>query len=552
MKLIRREWPALALLVATPFVLHWPLVVPGAGRHYFVPGDFVDQFYAFASFAVREVAAGRLPLWNPHAYAGAPFWADVQAAVAYPPNLSVTLAAAKLWGRLPFGLLELQALVHMSVAGVLTYLFARRHLPVVTVGHQEVDGAASGLPASPSESNGNKGRAWQVGALVAALCFQLGGYLTGYPPLQLAILQTVTWLPLALVGVDWIVEAAEARGSASGPEGLIRGCLLAGTAWGLMLLAGHPQSAMLCLYLSLAYALWGLWPWRSQSAALRRGAGGIALALGLALGLSAAGWLPASELWRLSNRAAASYDALANGFPPRELAGILLAGLTHWFPLYVGVLPLLLAVAGGWLALRAPTSAMTGTGEEGVRRSDPRIAGAARGDARSFTRFWLGVLVVGMFLSLGRHSFVFDLAYLVAPGFNLFRGQERAALWVSFALAMLAGAGVRAFVAQRVVSIGAMVIAGVAVLLLVVAAADLRTAALRLLLSAGGAALVAAVWRSGMRTVVMTGKASPAASPAESQLGRRGGSEDGARLAMIVIVIFLDLVFGRRADEPVA
>src|SRR3990172_2199395 len=108
----RRDWLIVVGLALAAFVFFWPLFVPGAGRHYFADGDFVDQFYAFARFEASELAKGRVPLWNPFAYAGSPFWADIQAAVAYPPGLVTVLASVAAFGRLPFLALEVHAVAH--------------------------------------------------------------------------------------------------------------------------------------------------------------------------------------------------------------------------------------------------------------------------------------------------------------------------------------------------------------------------------------------------------------------------------------------------------
>lgn len=426
----KRDALAVLALALLPFLFFWPLFVPGAGRNYFEGGDFVDQFYAFAVHEARSFAAGRLPLLNPYAYAGSPFWADIQAAVAYPPSLITVLASVVVLGRLPFLALELEAVAHIGLAAIFTYLFARRVL------HS------------------------RPGALVAALTFAFGGYLTGYPPLQLAVLETVAWLPLALLGVEWLLD------SRVDPR---RGVALLAAALGLAILAGHPQNAMYLLYTSVAYFLWRGWPWRGRGWAPWRRLGA---ALLLAAGLSAAGWLPAAEFLRLSNRAAADYATLANGFPPHELLGAVLPGITKWSPLYVGILPLLLAVAAGWRALSAVD------------------------DQARQTRFWLILGLVALLLSLGSHGFLFDLFYLLAPGFDLFRGQERAALLVSFSLAMLAGTGLADWLADRfpvgrLVATGAVVLAALGTLLLLAATPELRPAALGLILLAGAAALVA-------------------------------------------------------------
>ncbi len=484
----RPDAVAIVGLFLAPWVFYWPLFAPGGLRRYFEGGDFVDQFVAFAVHEVRSFAAGEIPLWNPYAYGGGPFWGDVQAAVAYPLSLLGVLAqgvmgvgggsgaelglggpgvgggsgaelglggpgvgggsGAELGLGGPgvgvfgvFAALQVEAVLHFSLAGIFTYLFARR--------------------------------VWRsrAGALIAALAFTFGGYLTGYPPLQLAVLESAVWLPLALLGVELTVAEKEASGGARSWLGPV----VLAVAWGMAVLAGHPQTALHLMYTTLAWAAWRTWPWRVGG---WRPWARLGLGAGLGLGLAAAGWLPALQLWGLSNRSEASYAMLANGFPPGELLGAVLPGITKWAPLYVGVLPLLLALAAGVDALR-PAS--------GPRRT---------------ARFWLALGLVALLLSLGRHAFSFDLLYLLAPGFDLFRGQERAAYVVSFSLAMLAGQGAALWLAgdaraRRLLANGAVALAALGAVLILAARPELRAPALRLTVAAGAVAALAAATAAG-------------------------------------------------------
>ena len=116
-----------------------------------------------------------------------------------------------------------------------------------------------------------------------------------------------------------------------------------------------------------------------------------------------------------SLRTAVGYQQAASGLAPRALLQIILPGaLGPLSPLYVGILPLLLAVAG----------LLVGNGRE--------------------SRFWGAAALIALLLALGGNGPLYPLAYLAAPGFGLFHSQERAALVVSFALALLAGHGAQA------------------------------------------------------------------------------------------------------------
>jgi hypothetical protein len=387
----RRDWAALILLAVLVALFFWRILTPNlADRASFPPGDFSRQFWAFATFEVRELSAGRMPLWNPYTYAGAPFWADIQSAVLYPISL-LTLLLSGPWGFSLFAL-EVEAVAHFWLAGIFTYLFVRR-----LTRHR---GAA----------------------LFAAITFTFGGYLTGYPSQQLAVLETVVWLPLLLYFTDRALMDRSSQTPHLRPS--LSNALAAGLVWGVILLAGHPQSAMFVFYTFILYVMFLILVQRKQPVAPSRSHPAHklpipysllptpALVLLIGLGFSAIAWLPGLEYMQLSVRAAGLYDKMAGGFPIYDLIQMLLPGSASFYsPLYVGVLPLLLAV---WVALS-------------LRRRE--------------TTFW-GVLAAGaLLLSLGSETFLYTPFYLLVPGFSIFRDQERAAFIVSFALAVLAGYG---------------------------------------------------------------------------------------------------------------
>ncbi len=249
----RLDWLIILVFAALIILFYWRILTPNpADRQSFPPGDFYFQFWAFTTFEVRELSAGRLPLWNPYAFAGSPFWADVQAAVFYPPSL-LTLLLSVLWGFSAFAL-ELEAIAHFWLAAVFMYLFVRE--------------VTTSRPA----------------AVIASLTFTFSGYLTGYPSQQLAVLEADVWLPLILFFLHRAQErpptadrrppTEDQRPTAIYPllstlyplPSSIFYLLLAGLAWSMTLLAGHPQSAFIVACVSVAYFLF-LWltEWRVVS-----------------------------------------------------------------------------------------------------------------------------------------------------------------------------------------------------------------------------------------------------------------------------------------------
>ena len=387
-----RDLAALALLAALVLLFFWRIITPRLeDRAIFPPGDFSDQFWAFRMYEARAFAQGRLPLWSENFNSGHPFLADVQSAVFYPVSLIWTLAVVATRGA-NFTLydLELEAIFHFILAGAFTYLFARRLI-------------------------GSR-----IAALVSAITFAFGGYLTSYPPQQLAILETATWLPLALLflerGLTRLNADQRDNPRLSAFVRVPSDFLAAGVVLGIAALAGHPQTFLFVVYACAIFLVWRV------ARDGRRGAKHFVLSLlpfvfslVIAAGIAAAQWIPTLEYQSVSTRTAISWAEASNGFPTIDPLQMILPGFTSAFqsPLYIGVLPL-------WLALFALF----------VNRTREKT-------------FWALFALGSLLVAFGAYAFVYAVFYLFAPGLALFRDQERLALVVSFALAILAGYGAR-------------------------------------------------------------------------------------------------------------
>lgn len=375
----QQSWtPALAsvvVLTALWALFFWRLWTPTpADRVIFrQDSDFALHLYAPIRYQIERFLQGELALWNPYSRAGMPHIGDIQNATFYPPRylLAALLARDGQW---PIEAYQWEVAAHLWLTSLLMFACARALV----------------------------GRA--VPALIAALLWAYSGFMTGYPILQPSILMTVTWLPLAVLGLHWAVTGTGARWR--------QGVALAALALALMLLAGHPQMVLYCGYLLLAYSLYtGLTQGHGLLLTLAHGA--LALALGLAL--AGIQLLPALEFTRLSARLDLyAYPDKAHGFDLAALTGLLWpASGGHWSPLYIGDAGLLLAVAGLFSGRRAWV-------------------------------FWLTALVVAGLVAFGNSTAAYDLLYVFAPGFSLFRNPERAAGIMAFALALLAGYGLDA------------------------------------------------------------------------------------------------------------
>ncbi len=404
-------WLLFGLLAA---IFAWPLWAPNPADRMSIGrsgGDFLRQFHAYRAFVAGAWASGHPPLWNPHQYAGSPAWADPQLAVIYPWRL-LQLPFALGDRILPLWTLHLEALAHLMLAASFTYGLVRR------------------LGAGPA------------GGLLAGLSFAFGGYLSGYPMEQLAILDTAAWIPALLWALTALAEALrpgiDRAFAGAGRRAWLGPALAAAGAGAMMVLAGHPQTALYGFWAAAAWWIYRLWRLRRAGPGTEPlpadplpskppppvAAGGrqpwlLASAVWIlgAVGLSALQWLPSVDLLGRSARQLDPAEVAA-GFPLVDILQVVApGGLSQWSPLYLGFLPLALALWGG---LRLPAS-----------------------------RPWLGMAATAWLIGLGGNNPAFPLLLRILPGMALFRHQERIAVLWSLGLAVAAGLSLSALLAGR-------------------------------------------------------------------------------------------------------
>jgi hypothetical protein len=342
-------------------------------------GDTFLYFYPYWSAAADALRAGRVPLWNPDIFMGAPFLANSQAGFFYPLNWP-------LWLLLPAPYAVSATIVlHVVIAGAGAYVAGRRTLAL----------------ARPA-------------ALFGAALFALGGYLTAQVE-HVNQLQGLAWLP-------WLF-AVFARQTCQVSEDLtgLKTAVVVGGLLALQLLAGHTQTAFIsgvALVIWLAARLVG----RDDSRPSRRGNAlrvGLVLAGGVALAavLAAVQLLPTLELAGLSSRQGGLdiNEVLSFSWHPLHLTRALLPAYdAPLFSEYVAFLPLTglaLAVVGAWRW-----------------RRDAAV------------RPWLILIVVALVLALGRFTPVYHLLGRL-PGFDLFRVPARWLAPAALGAALLAGLG---------------------------------------------------------------------------------------------------------------
>lgn len=377
----------LLILLALCLLFFWRVLTPrDVDRWIFKPGDFAVQHYYTSAYLTERLASGSLPLWQNYAYGGHPFVADIQNNTFYPLRLLNVLL--HVGDGMTYRGLELEVFVHFLLVAGGAYLLARR-----LTGHR-------------------------YGGLLAAITFTFSGYLTGYPPLQLTFLESQAWLPPILL--FW--EIAATRWSQGRLRSTGSWAVAAGLLWGVSILGGSAQSSLIMFYGVLAFALFRLWPLARTSRRNMATLLGLLVAfVAVGCGVAALQLLPTLEMLPLSARAGISFEEAGRGFTPYDLLQLLYPAVGGQFQaLYVGILPLGLAA----LALL-------------VVRRDPRTP---PGSQRAIT-FWGWSGLVALLLSFGKHTSFFAVPYLLAPGWKLFREQERNIAWAVLAAALLAGYG---------------------------------------------------------------------------------------------------------------
>ena len=392
----RRE----TLLAAAGFAVLTALAFPGLALWRGAPAyhDLSTHHIPWRFWTANQWLSGELPLWNPLCANGFPMLAEPQTGALYPPNL--------LFGLIdPFAALNLSILAHAWFAGMTAFLFAR------SLGF---------------------GRA---GAGLTGLAYGSSGFLVTHV-VYLPMLHAMVWIPVLMLAIDRYVR-----------DGRPRAALAASGAAAMMVLAGHPQVAVLGALFGGSYLITRLLagyvggPPRPQR--LSRG-----WKLGLALGFAGLLVLPqlvaTLELAGESERAGGVEQAFAaqGALPPQEIVNAVLPrafgyerpldlpiahhhhgelywgnGETYWENVFfVGVPALLLALLG-----------MT-TGARGYR-------------------FFVAWFFVAPLLMVGPATPLYALWRLL-PGADLLRFPARFSLLWTFSVAVLAGYGLDAWIAQ--------------------------------------------------------------------------------------------------------
>ena len=349
-------------------VVHGAIVFLGFSTLYtlfFSPVLFSNKLLAPGDGLVYFLPAfyGPIHFWTELIFAGYPLIADPQNMSWYPPALILRLIPHS-WN------------IFIVLAYVLSSSFSYCYVYTITSS--------------------------RLGAMISGLIYGLNGFMVYYLSVA-AMIHAAVWMPLIICAFEKIRYEDNKTWFAIS--------ILSIT---LCILAGNPQISVYVLGLSFLYAAFLGWKspigrWKYY----RR----IILIFSIGLSLSAFQILPTIELGGLSVRSEISYEVFLEG------SLHLLQGLSffifpflHWegihFPVYVGLLPLLLA-----------------------------FIGFASYRDRLIAIFWFLVAVIAFLLAFGDTFLLGKVLYRI-PFYNLFRVQSRHTLELAFAVSVLAGFGV--------------------------------------------------------------------------------------------------------------
>lgn len=256
----------------------WPGYVAGIPNKP-MGNDSLKLFYPFKKFAIDELKAGRIPLWNPYFFSGSVFHATYQSALFYPLNVVYFLLPLRdAWSAL--------TLIQPILAGWFTYLFLRS------------------LKLSRASS------------IFGAIGFAFSGWMIAHWEEVLVIEHTILWMPLALYASVIVWDTTHK----------MKGFVLLVLALTCSILAGFPQAVV---YLFGTVICWNIYMFVSHKQSDDR-VQRLRVVVGsclLSVIITALQWLPAFEAYLLAPRSVVDSSYLFKTF------------LTPWYYLITFIAP---------------------------------------------------------------------------------------------------------------------------------------------------------------------------------------------------------------------
>ncbi len=219
--------------------------------------DVVKQLYPWRREAIRQWQEGKVPLWNPYNFSGAPLLANFQSAALYPFNtLFLIFSKETAWTIL------------VALQPLLALFFAYLYLRSIRVS--------------------------VLASLFGSVSYSISGFMTVWLEYN-TVGHIMAWLPLQLLSIELLSQ----KNSRS-----LWGHILLTLSVAFALLSGHPQVALYSIFFCAIYGIVRL------KGKTKIWAG---ISVGLGFGLSAAQLIPGLELISLSARANHTYEQMMRG-----------------------------------------------------------------------------------------------------------------------------------------------------------------------------------------------------------------------------------------------
>ena len=393
----RTKW--LLLLVLITGLSYWKILLT---RQFSILTDFegANQTYSWFHFWVSSLRQGMVPFWDPYVFSGRSFSGEMQTGSFYPLNLFLALVPFNRHGQLSPQTYQWSFVLTHFLAACFMFALIREL-------------SLSRFPA-----------------LIAAVCFSLGGFLAGigWPHL----LGSGIWLPLIFLFLLRATKANTVRQAALYAAA-------SGLSLGIAILAGGLHIVIMEALVIVTAVLFHAWqssghpsgmtprakPWVWAAVAITATAS-------VAFTAGAVQLLPSIEYSRRAYRFTGRmlpateripYAYLTDHQWPHSFVNVLIHSAfgdntgsgESWNP-YFGVFPLLLAVIGVW-----------------KHRHDPWV------------QYLTGLAIAAFFFTLGDFSFLHGVLYAVVPLLWMAREASRFMFLVDFALAILAAYGAETF-----------------------------------------------------------------------------------------------------------
>ena len=359
------------------------------GNYYFFE-DFLYQYYPFRNFFATSLGKGIFPLWDPYVFSGMSLLGDIQSALFYPFNIILVLFVRN--DVLSFYALELQNILHILLAGIFTYMYARE------------------IKLSKNAS------------MVSALTFMFSGFLITRT-IHLTFVNVIVWLPLILFFLQKALN-----------EKSVFYSVLGGLSMGISMLAGSPQLSLHIFYFIMFYAFFFIVVNRKDYSAVKS-IYLFSLILIISLGIAAIQFLPAFEYSKYTVRESISF----------ENSAIISIHPVHLLTLLV---PKLFGTVSGTGRTAVPF--WGGDGSYGVFWETAIYLGvfplvllffSFKDRKNKLVWFFTGTAIFFLLAALGKYTPLYKFMYYCLPGFNKFRIPGRFSGVFSFSMAMLAGFG---------------------------------------------------------------------------------------------------------------